>query len=143
MATHCRHFVAANWNCSLNSKNYQHLCELSLQNKASSPQPIKEVNSLKLTPSMDRGGRGRGQGRGRGRGRGRARQAPARGGFAIQDVFSLNVLQWMTYSVTWMRTCGLIVRPVSTMRNFPVFLFFSYLQGFISLCFIYSTFFEN
>ena len=69
MSTHWRHLVAAYWNCSLNSKYHQHLCELSVHNKSSCSQPIEEVNRLKLKASMDRGqGRGQGQGRGRGRG---------------------------------------------------------------------------
>ena len=54
-STHWRHLVAAYWNCSLNSKYRQHLCELSVQNKSSCSQPIKEVNRLKLKSSMDRG----------------------------------------------------------------------------------------
>ena len=114
MATHCRHFVAANWNCSLNSKNYQHLCELSLQNKASSPQPIKEVNSLKLTPSMDRGGRGLGQGRGRGRGCGRARQAPARGGgpgVRSSNEIRATIIDHVVNHGLSMREAGLRVQP--------------------------------
>ena len=47
MSTHWRHLVAAYWNCSLNSKYHQHLCELSVHNKSSCSQPIEEVNRLK------------------------------------------------------------------------------------------------
>ena len=55
MSTHWRHLVAAYWNCSLNSKYHQHLCELSVHNKSSCSQPIKEINRLKLKASMNRG----------------------------------------------------------------------------------------